>query len=72
MIVKICNSQVEGVKRNFLKIIDEFVDFELIKDNALLLQNCFDWLINPAEALCTRYYCIGIIEKFCRYEQVLN
>ncbi|HNZ42183.1 MAG TPA: hypothetical protein PLB59_11095 [Bacteroidales bacterium] len=71
VIVKICNSQVEGVKRNFLKIIDEFVDFELIKDNALLLQNCFDWLINPAEALGTRYYCIGIIEKFCRYEPEL-
>ncbi len=71
VIIKISNSKVEGVKRNFLKIIDEFVDFSLIKDNALLLQNCFDWLVNPAEALGTRYYCIGIIEKFCRYEPEL-
>ncbi|HOY32744.1 MAG TPA: hypothetical protein PKW80_12775 [Bacteroidales bacterium] len=64
-------SKVEGVKRNILKIIAEFVDFSLVKDNALLLQTCFDWLINPAEALATQYYCIGIIEKFCHYEPEL-
>lgn len=71
VIIKISTSRVEGVKRNYLKIIDEFVDFGLVKDNALLLQTCFDWLVNPSETLGIRYYCIGIIEKFCRYEPEL-
>lgn len=69
---KIIDSKVEGVIRNFLKIIAEFVDFTRVKDNAALLQVCFEWLVDHHKAVAIRYYCIAIIEKFCTYEPGLN
>lgn len=72
VIEKTVKSEVDGVKRNFLKIITELIDFNLVKDNAMLLQTCFDWLISPKEAIAIRYYCIAIIEKFCKYEPELK
>ena len=68
IIEKIAVSKIEGVKRSFLKIIADSIDFNLVKDNSTLLQLCFDWLISPKEAVAVRYYSIIICEKFCKYE----
>jgi hypothetical protein len=54
--------------RNFLKIIAEFIDFNLVKDNSTLLKIAFNWLVSPKETVGIRYYCINICEKFCAYE----
>jgi hypothetical protein len=68
VIENIAVSKVEGVKRSFLKLIAESVDFNLLKDNSRLLQMVFDWVVSPKEAISVRYYCIFICKKFCDYE----
>ena len=68
IIENIAISEIEGVRRSFLKIIADSIDFNLVKDNSILLQLCFDWLISPKESVSTRYYSIIICEKFCTYE----
>ena len=72
IIERICHTKVEGVKRGFLKIIADSVDFKLVKDNSNLLQLAFDCLVSPTEAVAIRYYCIIICEKFCQYEPDLK
>jgi hypothetical protein len=64
----IAQAKVEGVKRNFLKLITESVDFNLLKDNSKLLQMVFDWVVSPKEAISVRYYSIFICKKFCDCE----
>jgi hypothetical protein len=68
VIDKVAKSKVEGVKRSFLKLFAESVDFNLLKDNSELLQLVFDWVVSPKEAISVRYYCIFICKKFCDYE----
>jgi hypothetical protein len=68
VIKNIEKSKVEGVKRSFLKLIAESVDFNLVKDNSRLLQIAFDWVVSPKEAISVRYYCIFICKKFCDCE----
>jgi len=60
------------VKREFLKIIAECIDFNLVKDNSTLLDIAFNWMSSPKEAVAVRYYCIIICEKFCGFEPDLK
>lgn len=71
IIENITKSKADGVKRNFLKIIAEYSDFSIVKDNSTLLQIAFDWLVSTKESVAVRYYCILICEKFCQYEPEL-
>jgi hypothetical protein len=68
VIENIAEAKVEGVKRSFLKLIAESVDFNLVKDNSKLLQMVFDWVVAPNEAISVRYYSIFICQKFCDHE----
>ncbi|MBM3405397.1 MAG: hypothetical protein FJY10_10980 [Bacteroidetes bacterium] len=61
-------SSIDGVKRNFLKIMDDFLDPEKLADQGLLLDTCFNWLINPREKPATRVHCIGLILKLSASE----
>ncbi|MEI6122725.1 MAG: hypothetical protein WCQ95_03785 [Bacteroidota bacterium] len=72
IIEKIAVSNIAGVKRSFLKIIAESIDFMLVKDNPTLLQISFDWLLSSKESPAVRYYCIHIITKLCSFEPDLK
>lgn len=61
-------TNVSGVKRNFLKVLAEKVEFSLIADNSLLLQIAFEWLVSPKLPVAIRYYSIILCEKFCKVE----
>jgi hypothetical protein len=65
-------TKVEGVKRSFLKLLAESVDFNLLKDNSKLLQLVFDRVVSPKEAISVRYYCMFICKKFCDHEPDLK
>jgi hypothetical protein len=65
-------TKVEGVKRSFLKLLAESVDFNLLKDNSKLLQLVFDWVVSSKEAISVRYYCMFICKKFCDHETDLK
>ncbi|MHC1706035.1 MAG: hypothetical protein AB9842_00800 [Bacteroidales bacterium] len=65
------SSEVEGVRRNFLKIVDDFVDFKLISDSGFLLDKCFELLMDPSEKPAIRNHCLHLVHKFALTEEVL-
>lgn len=64
---KIVITKIEGVKRNFLKIFTEFIDFELLKDDGRLADACFKWLSDSKETVVVRYYCMNYCYNLCKY-----
>lgn len=65
IIEKITITNVDGVRRSYLKVISDSVDIKKIAEPGLLVQYCFDWLLSPKEAVSVRYYCIRILNKTC-------
>jgi hypothetical protein len=65
---KILKSGIDGVKRNFLKIYDEFIDINRLREPGPLLNACFDWLQNPKEKPGTRIHAMNVIYNIARQE----
>lgn len=65
IIEKMGHSKVEGVRRSFLKVINDHLGPEKISDPGLLVQRCFEWLASPSESVSVRYHCLGILGKLC-------
>ena len=63
------NSRVEGVKRNFLKILNEFVDFQYLKASGFLLNRCFELLMDASEKPSIRNYCLMLLYKYAVEEK---
>ncbi len=66
VIEKISVSKTDGVKRSYLKIINDYTGISCIEDPGLLLQICFDWLMSPSEAIAVRYHSMGILYQICQ------
>lgn len=72
VIEKISISTTDGVKRSYLKIIDDYTGIDAIEDPGRLLQICFDWLLSPSEAASIRYHSLGILLKITgRYPELI-
>jgi hypothetical protein len=65
---KMLVSKIDGVKRNFLKIYDEFIDINRLTEPGPLLNACFDWLINPSEKPGTRIHAMNVIFNISQKE----
>ena len=65
------NSEVEGVRRNFLKIFNEFIDFSLIRDSGYLLDKCFAFVMNVQEKPGIRVHSLQLLCKFALNEAVI-
>jgi hypothetical protein len=63
VIEKISISNNDGVKRSYLKVINDYTGIESIEDPGFLVQTCFDWLMSPRTAIAVRYHCMGILMK---------
>jgi hypothetical protein len=46
IVEKILHTRIDGVRRNFLKVLADFVDVDRIADQGILLNACFDWLLD--------------------------
>jgi hypothetical protein len=66
IIEKIAISKIDGVKRSYLKVINDHLGPEKIKEPGRLVQLCFNWIVSNAESVAVRYHCLGILEKLCR------
>lgn len=66
VIQKISIATTDGVKRSYLKVINDYTGIDGIADPGLLVQTCFDWLISPREAIAIRYHALGILMKTCK------
>jgi hypothetical protein len=72
IIQKVIISKNDGVKRCFLKVFAEQVDLKKISDPGPLLAACFDWLIDPAEAIAVRVHCMEVIYQISLFEPDLK
>ena len=61
IIERMSQSKNDGVKRSYLKVIDDYTGIQSIDDPGLLMQTCFDWLMSPSEAISIRYHALGIL-----------
>ena len=70
---KMVHSSVDGVKRSFLKIYAEYVpDLKPIPNLGLLVQYCFEWLMNPKETIAVRMYSIDVLFRVAQFEPDLK
>ena len=65
---KVLISRIDGVKRNFLKIYDEFIDINRLREPGPLLNACFDWLQDPNEKPGTRIHAMNVIYNLSAHE----
>jgi hypothetical protein len=73
IIEKILNTKIEGVRRNFLKVIADFVDIEKIKEPGILLNAGFDWLSDGSSKPGTKIHSMTIIYKIgCHEPDILR
>ena len=72
VVAQIAKTPVGGVKRNFLKVVNEFSGPEKIGDPGLLVQLCFDWLMSPKEDAAVRMHCAEILYKLSLKEPGLQ
>ncbi len=68
IIEKILQTKIDGVRRNFLKVIADVVDIERITEPGILLNACFDWLITSSMPPATKIYAMTVIFKIGRNE----
>jgi hypothetical protein len=68
VVEKIRKTRIDGVRRNFLKVMAEFTEADKINDPGILINTCFDWLLDPGIKPATRIHSMAIIYKLCRNE----
>jgi hypothetical protein len=72
-IEKVLKSNIDGVKRNFVKIYSEFIDLNRIEDPGRLLNASFGWLQDPGEKPALRIHAMALIHKLGQREpEILN
>lgn len=61
VIDKMAVSTTDGVKRSYLKVIDDYTGINSLSDPGRLMDLCFEWLLSPAEAVSIRFHALGIL-----------
>ena len=62
---RLTDNRIDGVKRSYLKVINDYLGPEKIEDPGHLVQLCFDWLVSDSESVAVRYHSLGILLKIC-------
>jgi hypothetical protein len=71
VVEKTLQSEIGGVRRNFLKIFADFIDLEKISDPGRLLSTCFEWLLDGSVTPAIKIYAMGVIYKLGLKEPVI-
>lgn len=69
---KMLKSDVEGVKRGFLKIYAENINLKKFRDPGLLISFCFEWIADPEQPISVRVYAMDFLCKYTEIEPDLN
>lgn len=72
LINALMRSQVDGVKRSFLKVLIEVVDIENIPDAGLIYNRCLDWVFSEKETIAVRAYSMDMLYKFSQFDNELS
>ncbi|NTV83550.1 MAG: hypothetical protein HGA23_04525 [Bacteroidales bacterium] len=68
---KTIQSEIKGVRHNFLKIFAEFIEINKISDPGPLLNTCFEWLLNRNITPAIKIHSMGVIFKLGLKEPTL-
>jgi len=68
----ILETNVEGVKRGFLKILSEMKDITKLIDCGILVDKCFEWIASQRENPAIRCYSINLIYNLYKIEPQLK
>jgi len=68
IIEKILQTKIDGVRRNFLKVIADVVDIDRITEPGILLNVCFEWLTNGNMKPATKIHAMTVIFKIGKNE----
>ena len=63
IVEKILITRIDGVRRNFLKVIAEFIDPKKINEPGPLLNKCFDWLLDGSLPPGSKIHAMSVIYK---------
>ena len=69
---ELLKTNVDGVKRSFLKIMIDIVEINRIDNSGLIFNKCLDWLFTDKETIAVRAYSIDLLEKFALQEPDLK
>jgi len=72
VVANILEAKIEGIRRNYLKIIAEKVDLSSLEEPGMLISRCFEWLLDTKVWPATRIYCAEVIAKFSFLEPELK
>lgn len=64
IVPKVMVSTIDGVKRNFLKIIAEFIDIGKISNPVVLMNQCFEWMMDSSQKPAVRVFSMEILYRF--------
>ncbi len=68
IIEMILKTRIDGVRRNFLKVIADRVEIDKIAEPGILLNACFDWLLNGSVPPASKIHSMTVIYKIGRNE----
>jgi hypothetical protein len=68
VVEKISGTKAGGVKRNFLKVINDFIGPDKLQEPGILVQHCFDWLMSLKEDTAVRILSAEILYKVTLFE----
>lgn len=68
----IVNQKVEGVKRGLLKIASESLDLSKLPDLGLLVDHCFNLIVDTSQPYAFRVYAMDAVYRACLEEPLLK
>ena len=69
---ELLTTNVDGVRRSFLKILYLTPCIINLEKSGLLLDKCLQWLMTEKEPIAVRVYCIDMLVKFAMEEAELK
>jgi len=68
IIEEISKTKVDGVKRSFLKILNEIISVNVLRQKPELIDLCFNLASDLRESIAVRAYCMDLILKLSKSE----
>jgi len=65
-----CNN--EGVKRSFIKILQNTNILKKVKSAGMVINKCFEWILSEKESYAVRCYSIDLVKNYCKIEPELK
>lgn len=66
------NCTNEGVKRSFIKILQNTNILKQVKSAGMVINKCYEWILSEKESPAVRCYSIDLVKNYCKIEPELK